>query len=134
MKTTELRQGNLVYKTRPDGKEIIEVETIYKHFINGLGISAFEPIPLTEEWLIRFGFVKQRSFQNSYCKQLKSKLWFTIYETGEYEDPNELTFKEPKKWYISEGKFDIKIKFLHHFQNYFYFTTGEELTLKNEGL
>lgn len=53
MKITELRHGNLVYKTRPDGKEIIEVENIYKHFINGLGISAIEPIPLTEEWLLR---------------------------------------------------------------------------------
>jgi hypothetical protein len=68
MLNKELRIGNLVKGT--DGNEICRVEEIQS---NGLAFSTeieaswveidyFEGIPLTEEWLLKFGFEKHHDF------------------------------------------------------------------------
>jgi len=67
MKANELRIGNLVSY---DGR-IFEIDTIAKEFptLNtiefGIGVvdwENIEPIPLPEEWLIKFGFEKDDVF------------------------------------------------------------------------
>lgn len=66
LKASELRIGNFVYA--PSGVEKIVYGTSYKtilytsHLESSTYSEAYdyecEPIPLTEEWLLRFGFVK----------------------------------------------------------------------------
>jgi len=66
MKSTELRIGNLL---NPKVNGVIIYEEIHivepttlmilQGDVNGKGIG-FEPIPLTEEWLLKFGFDRRK--------------------------------------------------------------------------
>ena len=70
MEVRELRIGNLVYRTNKQTKEKIVLELTASCILdisaNG-EISSFiyEPIPITEEWLLRFGFVKSSIDSNN---------------------------------------------------------------------
>lgn len=57
LKATELRIGNLVYN--PTLKEIRTIDCLdIRDLFEGRLWNPFEPIDLTEEWLLRFGFVR----------------------------------------------------------------------------
>jgi hypothetical protein len=69
-----------------------------------------KPIPLTEEWLLKFGF---------------DKIDFQFIKNGIKLFPiRDLYYR---------GNFPIKsdIKYVHQLQNLFFALTGEELTIKN---
>jgi len=75
IKVNEIRIDN--YLKAPLG-EIMQVKQIghkdnpnyiYCTYENGFGVNGFEPIPLTEEWLLKFGFEKHRF---SHLKKHKS--------------------------------------------------------------
>lgn len=59
MKANELRIGNCV-KTQIHGVGIVEAisenKILYSRNYDSLDIEYFEPIPLTEKWLLDFGF------------------------------------------------------------------------------
>jgi len=71
-------------------------------------VKAIKPIPLTEEWLTKFGFKKDDGFFN------KDGVWLTPDFGLDGINP----FKP--------------IKYVHQLQNLFFAITGEELTLENE--
>jgi hypothetical protein len=129
---SEIRIGNMLsYVTNPDQKEnkIVTVENITKQGINSiddyehsvffdlLEFDALFGIPLTEDWLLKFGFTanilngKILSYGNR--KSLKS---FVI-------DTN---FKLLLPYTI------LIIKCVHQLQNLYFDLTGEELILKDE--
>jgi hypothetical protein len=142
MKANELRIGNLVevsnnYSLRPKGWEVAYIHAInidnciiswereffvcnYKPFIDSKE-PHINPIPLTEEWLERFGFQKNA--------------------IGFWQIKNPLSrLNQPSDgWYLnSEGEltkslseFFIRIKYVHNLQNFWYNLTGSELTLKD---
>lgn len=56
MKASELRIGNLIYEKRP--LDLDYRITDVRYIANDLAIEFIEPIPLTEEWLLKFGFEK----------------------------------------------------------------------------
>ena len=71
MKANELRIGNLVYYRKEDYKVVLIAEDLIKIDIGYGAVQRFEknpiispnidklkPIPLTEEWLLKFGFDK----------------------------------------------------------------------------
>ena len=119
MKANELRIGNLILFY----KDVIEINYINKtHIGYGKGNFApisfnnFEPIPLTEEWLIKLGFEKkQRLYVLSFLRVEINK-----YINGKWEYT--LLFNDIKK--IKE------IKYVHKLQNLYFELTGEELTIK----
>jgi hypothetical protein len=113
MKAEELRIGNLVYKYYPSGIEIEAVNEINSYFVNGIGISAIEPIPLTEEWLLKFGFEKEGGWFKK-----KRLLLFNI---------RNMYFTTPSKDIVS-----VDVTTVHQLQNLYFALTGEELTLKNQ--
>ena len=82
----------------------------------------FTPIPLTEEWLLRFGFKKAPLVDKylkgyfTYDSKLKYFTYFTDIEDGGYE--NIIIQKE-------------KLKYVHQLQNLYFALIGEELVLKN---
>jgi len=118
MKANELRQKNLV---NYHGKaiEVFGVVGNVIYYNNGkcndsnIGdYIAFEPIPLTPEWLKRFGFEEYRHikdgivFDNSWLRINESMV---AYWRGAYID---------------------KLKYVHQLQNLFFCLCGKELEIK----
>ncbi len=78
----------------------------------------FEPIPLTEEWLERFGCKKQTSSAKG------------IGEFDWYELPNGMDLVwvlSSKSWVRIETVESVTIKHVHQLQNLYFALTGEEL-------
>jgi len=77
-----------------------------------LFLENIEPIPLTEEWLLKFGFeIKQGRFGNEY--------WGKI---------NLYTSSDKKIVFCFDGYLK-GIKYVHQLQNLYFALTGNELTL-----
>lgn len=122
MKATELRIGNLIYRNDlGDGHQRIEsvLELSKKLITSGpakviCNYNEIDPIPLTEKWLLKFGFEKHDS--HDYFIDISNigdiHSWFSV-------------FKGDSFFYISE--FDVKIKYVHQLQNLFFALCGEEL-------
>ncbi len=115
MTAKQFRIDNLIFDK--DTNHLIEVYHIDtdsddRDRINYIGIENYEPIPITEEWLLKFDFVSN-PYQDRYEKSLihiecdktrgKTELWI-------------------------EGM--SHIKYVHQLQNLYYAMRGEELTLK----
>jgi len=125
MKAEDLRIGNWVEIKDQEVKTYAQVEGIgnLQHVAGQLwSIEELEPIPLTEEWLDRFGFdehwFKQYEFTNWGIKVRKDP--YAISET---------------KWIVFHGfanQFSelVSLKHVHQLQNLFYCLSGEELTIK----
>jgi hypothetical protein len=85
-------------------------------------IKEFSPIPLTEDWLVRFGFI----FSNN---QTQAKKYYN--ESGNIFGLNFVDGVYEFTWGATP------IRFVHQLQNLYFALTGEELQLKestsNEG-
>lgn len=110
MKITELRIGNLVQASWKKTTHQVSCHTFVE--INEFD-HCYNPIPLTEEWLERFGLKKIIS-QGS------------IFKLGEFHIQN----FGPLGFY--ECRNHVKIVYVHLLQNLYFALTGEELTLKEE--
>ena len=112
MKANELRIGNLVdwdEKTIRSKVKGIHPSGNYLHLDNGwVQLSRCEPILLTEEWLVRFGFEKLTKGGSIY--KLKDFHVQDFSPLGIYECNNH-----------------IEIKYVHQLQNLYFALTGEEL-------
>jgi len=76
----------------------------------------FKPIPLTEEWLLKFGFKK---FEN-----------YEIYNKGDFQcDKTQPEQEEEGYWFFIEG-YAVNIKYVHQLQNLYFVLCGEELIIK----
>ena len=113
MKKNEVRHGNLViyggHQTTIDEKEII-------HFIRFP--DKYEPIPLTDEWLLKFGFEKLDidlyKIDNEYFILFFNETYYIADEDW-----------QNKKRIIGKG-----LIYVHQLQNLYFALTGEELTIK----
>jgi hypothetical protein len=123
MKANELRIGNLlrdkVSKTELEVIELSENNIITKvidrskfPLKDGWGI---EYIPLTEEWLLKFGFDKKGN---------KGKL--NVILSGNFGYKNGKTYFN--SWVILESQ----PKYVNQLQNLYFALTSEELTFKSE--
>ena len=124
LKAKELRIGNYVeYRIEDEldsRKEWWEVTVIDSDDINWLEKESpestdYRPIPITEEWLLNFGF-----------KKLVNN--FSFLENSIYSIE-----KEKKDWqvYYSSNDRMLNIKYIHQLQNLFYCLCGEELTFSD---
>lgn len=116
MKAEDLRIGNYVY--RLDIGNVLCVDEIsssgdvrFKDIEDSIfQIEDIKPIPLNEEWLLKFGFVKDK---------LTNFDW--------YKDDFEIHLPNYFKWKDSNLN---KIKHVHQIQNLYYALTNKELTIK----
>lgn len=138
MKANELRIGNFVQSIFHD--ENSEIKNFYNVCkicnISEQGISAnrvfpddstsytgsFEPIPLTEEWLLRFGFKKKMGFYEIRGKRSKLMLVkSTLRINLAQQCITEITYGDCYAFNLSS---------VHQLQNLYFALTGEELTIK----
>jgi hypothetical protein len=123
MKANELRIGNWVNEFRNVERKL------FKHQItNADDIKCFEdkwvhyePIPLTEEWLLSFNI-----------NELKEQDVYRVNYVDYHKKNN--TFNYCLGYYFNEEGYieNIfkKIKYVHQLQNLYFALTGEELTIK----
>lgn len=127
MKETELRIGNYVSL---EGIGVIKVlgilpDRIYYTPINSdlfadylYAVNTYvNPLPLTEEWLLKFGFGKQAPQWN---------ILNVYYGKGQLR----ITFYNEKDFMVSIGAEPIrKDLYVHEIQNLYFALIGEELTI-----
>ena len=79
-----------------------------------------KPIPLTEEWLLKFGFDDGINDYLAFCRFKKGN-FVVVREQDIYSYPYE----------DYEGnEFDLELKHIHQLQNLYHSLTGNELTLQ----
>jgi hypothetical protein len=122
MKSTELRVGNIV-KYAKGVYAFAGEETEIGNIIQG-ETDFYEPIPITEEWLLKFGFTKD-NYGTFYIKEFdkdKNWLWVKIQKDGIGVALN--LFNEKPITYLNT------IYFVHTLQNLFFALACEELEIK----
>ena len=108
MNPKELRIGNWVLN---DGN-LFQIEHGYEI---GDAIHQYEPTPLTEEWLLKFGFENGNLEMSN--NDLWDKHWIGDFEIEKYEN----------RFTLSLTPFYTDIYFVHHLQNLYFALTGNEL-------
>lgn len=129
MKAAELRMGNLVYN--PTLKEIRTIDYLdIRDFFERRLFNDFEPIPITSEWLEKFGFVKKDIVwkDGSVSKDCYQLSWY--YVRFEFTDPALIFFC--KKSADNENIYIANIEHIHQLQNIWFALRHEELTIKKE--
>ena len=127
MTANELRIGNLVNGVLTQEPYIIDAWAL-REMENGnyqnsydTETKVFEPIPLTEEWLVKFGFkiTKQTKEDNN--------IWTVYGEESKFE------LEEIIGFFLYDNMcFGTQTKYVHSLQNLYFALTGEELTFKSE--
>jgi hypothetical protein len=125
MKGEELRLGNLVSNMNPRHNDSIltiesigdnhEVNVFYRKYL----LSELEPIPLTEEWLLKLGF--KNNSMNTYNILLQGFLLEYNLQHNVVDAVNKVHFN-----------LNIPVKYVHQLQNLYFALTGEELTKQQE--
>lgn len=122
MNKKELRIGNLVdcngqvetvYAIRNSGVDFYRGKTKKSVIMQSYIWEAIKPIPLTEEWLLKFGF----RTEESNCFEL---------------DNIHINTRRELMWVFTKCKNNIEIEipeYVHQLQNLYFALTNEELTL-----
>ena len=120
MKAEELKAGNLVQTNYEGVLEVININSDSFDYIDtrkptykAIGRNTLEyvdPIPLTEEWFLKFGF---------------EKTMFGHYKLRSfYIDLHSNTYRLNREWV------NINFQYIHSFQNLYFALTNQELTIK----
>jgi len=122
MEASELRIGNWYLSTKFQTPVICEMGDFYEIYMRADGSSEytvddiFEPLPLTEEWLLKFGFEKIGGYLWD-CKKLGENRFLN--------NPFSPTHFEVRG-FIPKSH----IQYVHQLQNLYFALTGEELIIK----
>jgi hypothetical protein len=121
MEAKELRIGNIVkYENTVylHGGKITEVDNI----IQG-ETDYYEPIPLTEEWLLKFGFNKEHNSDES-----EDRDCFYINDSDDSFYMN-YDYKSYYGWYLGATTYGYltSLQYVHQLQNLYFALTGTEL-------
>lgn len=134
IKASDLRIGNYVSYENEDNDTICEgihyVEGFYKILIGNhlRPVDQCYPIPITEEWLLKFGF--QLDNENLVA-DIQKKYYLTLPIEGEADNQMQYrinTGTESFGNYTVEGFWGSNnFKHVHQLQNLYFALTGEEL-------
>jgi hypothetical protein len=126
IQANELRIGNLVQTNQGAFKvfciyqENARLSPFLAEETNVRDYDDISPIPLTEEWLLRFGFKKRLGVPDYF---IGDRLKGSDFRINFSRNPVliEFNYKE---------LIDVKIQYVHQLQNFFFALTGTELELK----
>jgi len=132
VEANELRVGNLVHRNdyvsdlfqirsisqdRIHAINVVEIDVVNNTiYSSDCTLSELEPIPLTEEWLLKFGL--EKSMEWTFTKELIGGN-ILVYYLG--EKGVSIGFKNYS---------DFECKYAHNLQNLYFALTGKELTIK----
>lgn len=130
MKANELRMENLVSLDFCGTPAIFKLNSVsgnrstghYVDYPGQVGVdktSKMQPIPLTEEWLVKLGFEKSDS---QFTLNKGKENFFLLWKFSDM--PNYAVFSD---W---NGHVSIVIDHVHQLQNLYFALTGKELTIK----
>ena len=112
----ELRIGNFVFDSHQNTEKVFELSIFGDlHRVNELSPEAFNPIPLTEEILLKFGYIGNEpvfSEKSTIFTLRIHKIW------------------KPFKIFLDEY-YRFEIKYVHQLQNLFFSLCGEELKFED---
>jgi hypothetical protein len=138
IKANELKKHNLVYfeninvGVRPSGRELIELKYFTSNkcigqdfdcaLLHEVDFKQVAPIPLTEEWLVKFGFELNgedysiANFMFEIRKKLKSysDVFVLFHDSNDMDEIMEI----------------VEISHVHQLQNLYFALTSQELELK----
>jgi len=143
MKANEFRIGNLVinndiiYKVVSIDEEGIMADPVsQKHTIDVNIRGLVKPIPLTEEWLFRFGFVSDNyEFQETYYIDISTnerydyQTFIQAIDMGGYVNIYIKELEREHEKYFSNA-FIKRVTHIHTLQNLYFALTGEDLILE----
>lgn len=124
MTANELRIGNWVRDKYGDLYEVskvtrggnVKIFSAGEHRLTGL--TKIKPIPITEEWLVKFGFDVFGNYEHTEAvKSSKDKIDFVLVKS------------QGSDWDFDDR---VVIACVHQLQNLFFALTGEELTIKEQ--
>jgi len=118
MEAQELRIGNWIQFRHTETPVRITLGDFVREY-NDEHLEDYEPIPLTEEWLTRFGFEQHHDDCSNGVMYIK-----------------DIFSEQPKTWGVYPNevgsgiviKDSIKLEHVHQLQNLYFALTGEELT------
>lgn len=88
-----------------------------RYELDCIGLEYFEPIPITEEWLLKFGF--------EWCNEV----------SGYFDNLHAIYLKYPKIQFhpfcTNDKDCWNEIEYVHQLQNLYFALTGTELVIKN---
>lgn len=130
MEVKELRDCNLIkFKGATNGGTWYDkkVDLQVRRYINNHGMGDFQPIPLTEDWLIKFGFEIIDKFEESSNIKATHK-----------ESTLELDYNINGFWVmttsictgVGHGLRNGRCEYVHQLQNLIHALTGKELEIK----
>jgi hypothetical protein len=129
MDAKELRIGNSVYyhisdeiDSRKEWDEISTIDAKDLEWLSNHDDPDYKPIPLTEEWLTKFGF-------NSKYKSVHVHWNLSGFGLEQASDVDDDGNSIPQKQ-VFYYEFVYEIKFVHQLQNLYFALRGEELTIK----
>ena len=126
MKATELRIGNLLYYLNLV-IFVCEIDKRLLSFDSGIKLQCgrldeFKPIPLTEEWLLKFGFNRRDAYfgfcRKKYNQEGRWKYLILNRRSGIFY-----------AYRYGYGNF-CKLQYVHQLQNLYFSLTNEDLTIK----
>jgi hypothetical protein len=109
MNNKEIRIGNLINR---NGLIVTVDEQTFWDMIHNT--EQYEPVKITEDWLLKFGFEKYE-FDNVQYPQYRWKNRLIVVRHG---------------CFVDYGT-SVQLKYVHKLQNLYFALTGEELTTKN---
>ena len=119
MKANDFRVGNLVF-FKGEVKELGLWD--FSTYIQ-TNIEHYKPIPLTEEWLERFGFEKDEEYDEGGLVDYRFTLMNGSLEFVSFWNSEEITG-------VNQPQTRIDVEHVHQLQNLYFALTGKELTIK----
>lgn len=121
IQANELRIGNCV---KLNNSDTTLVPRDFQRYCKSFGIfEEFEPIKLSEEWLLKAGFEKDDTgvdiFDQDYCE------WYQ----KEFPVIGILCQSSDKSYIFDENTDTLRLKYVHQLQNLYFTLTGEELEI-----
>ena len=118
MDAKELRIGNYIKarKTTTIDENVVLLDGLqFLDLMMSSNIKYFEPIPLTEQWLIDFGW--GCSDDGEYCDNTSLKNVVLMYDVN-------CNYFEMS---LDKDEFSMKLQYVHQIQNLYHALTGKEL-------
>ena len=120
MKAQDLKIGNWVQFRHTETPVLITLGDFVREYKEE-HLEDYEPIPLTEEWLERFGFETECKWIND-CRAVKGDFYITLDHDGATVIGYPTSVGMRNKWMFVQD-----IEYVHKLQNLYFALTGQEL-------